>query len=91
MHDVASDNLYLVEKVEPTISNNEALTTDLENESIKRSPSDDIKQSFYWKASPIVSWKNLAATDEQAMELVLLMGCTLKKALICSRILHLNQ
>lgn len=33
---------------------------------IERLPSDDFKQSFFWQASPILSWRNLSSIDENA-------------------------
>lgn len=31
---------------------------------IDRTPSDNFKQSFYWEATPSLSWKNLSSTDD---------------------------
>ena len=30
----------------------------------ERAPADDFNQSFYWNASPVISWKNLSSKDD---------------------------
>ena len=41
---------------------------DIKKVSIERNPSGDFKQSFYWRAGPELSWKNLISTDDNALQ-----------------------
>jgi hypothetical protein len=37
-----------------------------ENKVVDRLPTDDFKQTFYWKISPTLSWKNITSKDESS-------------------------